>query len=66
LSSRPYTLALLIGNSVTDCSLQSHRHLGMDEVKFFTAPVFVGDTILRRERSAHSKRESKSVRAKAS
>lgn len=54
----PYTLALLIGMSVTDVSHKAVANLGMDEVKF-TAPVFVGDTIY-----AHSevtaKRESKS------
>jgi itaconyl-CoA hydratase len=40
----PYTLALLIGMSVTDCSQKAIANLGMDEVKF-TAPVFAGDTI---------------------
>ena len=54
----PYTLALLIGMSVTDVSQKAIANLGMDEVKF-TAPVFAGDTLY-----AHSevlgKRESKS------
>ena len=54
----PYTLALLIGMSVTDVSHKAIANLGMDDVKF-TAPVFVGDTLY-----AHSevtaKRESKS------
>lgn len=40
----PYTLALLIGMSVTDVSQKAIANLGMDEVKF-TAPVFAGDTI---------------------
>jgi acyl dehydratase len=40
----PYTLALLIGMSVTDCSQKAIANLGMDEVKF-TAPVFAGDTL---------------------
>jgi acyl dehydratase len=40
----PYTLALLIGMSVTDTSQKAIANLGMDEVKF-TAPVFAGDTI---------------------
>jgi acyl dehydratase len=39
-----YTLALLIGMSVSDCSQKAIANLGMDEVKF-PAPVFAGDTI---------------------
>jgi acyl dehydratase len=39
-----YTLALLIGMSVTDCSQKAIANLGMDGVKF-TAPVFAGDTL---------------------
>lgn len=54
----PYTLALLIGMSVTDCSQKAIANLGMDEVKF-TAPVFVGDTIYG-ESEVLGKRESKS------
>jgi len=54
----PYTLALLIGMSVTDCSQKAIANLGMDEVKF-TAPVFVGDTIYG-ESEVTGKRESKS------
>ena len=54
----PYTLALLIGMSVTDVSQKAIANLGMDEVRF-SAPVFAGDTLY-----AHSevlgKRESKS------
>ena len=54
----PYTLALLIGMSVSDISQKAIANLGMDEVKF-TAPVFVGDTIYG-ESEVLSKRESKS------
>lgn len=54
----PYTLALLIGMSVTDCSQKAVANLGMDEVKF-TAPVFAGDTLYA-ESEVLGKRESKS------
>ena len=54
----PYTLAILIGMSVTDCSQKAIANLGMDEVKF-TAPVFAGDTIYG-ESEVLAKRESKS------
>ena len=54
----PYTLAILIGMSVTDCSQKAIANLGMDEVKF-TAPVFAGDTIYG-ESEVVGKRESKS------
>jgi acyl dehydratase len=54
----PYTLAILIGMSVTDCSQKAIANLGMDEVKF-TAPVFAGDTIYG-ESQVLEKRESKS------
>ena len=40
----PYTLALLIGMSVTDTSQKAVANLGIDEVRF-TAPVFAGDTL---------------------
>lgn len=40
----PYTLALLIGMSVSDCSQKTIANLGMDEVRF-TSPVFAGDTL---------------------
>ena len=39
-----YTLSLLIGMSVSDCSQKAIANLGMDDVKF-TLPVFCGDTI---------------------
>lgn len=54
----PYTLALLIGMSVTDCSQKAIANLGMDGVKF-TAPVFAGDTLYA-ESEVLEKRESKS------
>jgi len=54
----PYTLALLIGMSVTDCSQKAIANLGMDEVRF-TAPVFAGDTIYG-ESEVLKKRESQS------
>jgi itaconyl-CoA hydratase len=54
----PYTLALCIGMSVSDCSQKAIANLGMDEVKF-TAPVFAGDTIYA-ESEVLEKRESKS------
>ncbi|MFN3607605.1 MAG: MaoC family dehydratase [Hyphomonas sp.] len=54
----PYTLALLIGMSVTDTSQKAIANLGMDEVKF-TAPVFAGDTIYG-ESEVLGKRESQS------
>ena len=54
----PYTLALVIGMSVTDVSQKAIANLGMDEVKF-TAPVFAGDTIYA-ESEVLAKRESKS------
>ena len=54
----PYTLALLMGMSVTDVSAKAIANLGMEEVRF-SAPVFAGDTLY-----AHSevvgKRESRS------
>jgi itaconyl-CoA hydratase len=40
----PYTLALLIGMSVSDISQKTIANLGMDDVKF-TKPVFAGDTL---------------------
>ena len=54
----PYTLALLIGMSVTDTSQKAIANLGMDEVKF-TMPVFAGDTLYG-ESEVLAKRESKS------
>ncbi|HAH11162.1 MAG TPA: dehydratase [Alphaproteobacteria bacterium] len=53
-----YTLSLLIGMSVTDCSQKAIANLGMDEVKF-TAPVFAGDTLYA-ESEVLAKRESQS------
>jgi len=53
-----YTLALLIGMSVTDVSQKAIANLGMDEVRF-TAPVFAGDTLYA-ESEVVAKRESRS------
>ncbi|MDQ2859333.1 MAG: MaoC family dehydratase [Pseudomonadota bacterium] len=53
-----YTLALLIGMSVTDVSQKAIANLGMDEVRF-TAPVFAGDTLYA-ESEVLAKRESRS------
>ncbi|HZL00828.1 MAG TPA: MaoC family dehydratase [Caulobacteraceae bacterium] len=53
-----YTLALLIGMSVSDCSQKAIANLGMDEVRF-TAPVFAGDTLYA-ESEVLAKRPSKS------
>ena len=38
------TLALVLGQSVSDVSQQAMANLGFDEVRF-THPVFVGDTV---------------------
>ncbi|HWF01604.1 MAG TPA: MaoC family dehydratase [Caulobacteraceae bacterium] len=53
-----YTLALLIGMSVSDCSQKAIANLGMDEVRF-TRPVLAGDTLYA-ESEVLAKRESKS------
>jgi acyl dehydratase len=53
-----YTLALLIGMSVSDCSQKAIANLGMDEVRF-TAPVLAGDTLYA-ESEVLAKRVSKS------
>ncbi len=53
-----YTLALLIGMSVSDCSQTAIANLGMDEVRF-SGPVFAGDTLYG-ESEVLAKRESKS------
>src|SRR5665213_3958003 len=53
-----YTLALLIGMSVSDVSQKAIANLGMDEVRF-TAPVFAGDTLYA-ESEVLAKRASKS------
>ncbi|MBL8557900.1 MAG: MaoC family dehydratase [Hyphomonadaceae bacterium] len=53
-----YTLSLLVGMSVSDCSQKTIANLGMDEVKF-TAPVFAGDTLYA-ESEVIAKRESAS------
>lgn len=54
----PYTLALLMGMSVTDLSQKAIANLGLDEVRF-SAPVFVGDTLYA-ESEVLAKRPSRS------
>lgn len=53
-----YTLALLIGMSVSDVSQKAIANLGMDEVRF-PLPVFAGDTLYA-ESEVLSKRASAS------
>ena len=53
-----YTLSLLIGMSVSDCSQKAIANLGWEEIKL-PAPVFVGDTLYS-ETEVLDKRESKS------
>ena len=53
-----YTLSLLIGMSVSDCSQKAVANLGMTDVKF-SSPVFCGDTIYGSS-EVLDKRESKS------
>lgn len=52
------TLAISIGQSVTDLTQNAFANLGMDKVKF-SAPVFAGDTIWSESRVL-AKRRSKS------
>jgi itaconyl-CoA hydratase len=54
----PYTLALLIGMSVSDISQKTIANLGVDEVRF-NKPVFAGDTLYA-ESEVLEVRESKS------
>jgi acyl dehydratase len=54
----PLTLAISIGQSVTDLTQNAFANLGMDNVRF-TKPVFAGDTIWSESRVL-AKRESAS------
>ena len=54
----PFTLALLVGMSVSDVSQKAIANLGWTDI-LLTAPVFVGDTIYA-ESEVLEKRESKS------
>ncbi|MFM7531329.1 MAG: MaoC family dehydratase [Rubrivivax sp.] len=54
----PLTLAILVGQSVTDVSQKAIANLGWDEIKL-THPVFAGDT-LSSESEVLDKRESRS------
>jgi acyl dehydratase len=55
-----FTLALAVGQSVTDLSQNAFANLGFDEVRF-THPVFAGDTLWS-ESVVLDKRESQSRR----
>jgi acyl dehydratase len=54
----PFTVALLVGMSVTDVSQKAIANLGWREIKL-THPVFAGDTLYA-ESKVLEKRESKS------
>lgn len=54
----PFTVALMVGMSVTDVSQKAIANLGWSEIKL-THPLFVGDT-LTAESEVLDKRESKS------
>ena len=54
----PFTVALLVGMSVTDVSQKAIANLGWSEIKL-THPVFAGDTLYA-ESEVLEKRESKS------
>lgn len=54
----PFTVALMVGMSVTDVSQKAVANLGWSEIKM-TYPLFVGDTLIA-ESEVLEKRESKS------
>lgn len=54
----PFTVALMVGMSVTDVSQKAVANLGWSEIKM-THPLFVGDTLYA-ESTVLEKRESKS------
>ena len=54
----PFTVALIVGMSVSDVSQKAIANLGWKEIKL-TAPLFVGDTLYAQS-EVMSKRESKS------
>jgi itaconyl-CoA hydratase len=54
----PFTVALMVGMSVTDVSQKAIANLGWSEIKL-TAPLFVGDTLYA-ESEVLDKRESRS------
>ena len=56
--SSPLTLAIIVGQSVTDVSQKAIANLGWTNIRL-TAPVFAGDTITS-ESEVTGKRESKS------
>ncbi len=54
----PFTVALMVGMSVTDVSQKAIANLGWSEIKL-TSPLFVGDTLYA-ESTVLDKRDSKS------
>lgn len=54
----PFTVAVMVGMSVSDVSQKAIANLGWTDIKM-TAPVFVGDTLYAESEVLH-KRESKS------
>jgi len=56
----PFTVALMVGMSVTDVSQKAIANLGWTDIKM-THPLFVGDTLMT-ESEVLEKRESKSRR----
>lgn len=54
----PFTVALMVGMSVTDVSQKAIANLGWDDIRM-SAPLFVGDTLYA-ESEVTDKRESKS------
>lgn len=58
LVASPFTVALMVGMSVSDVSQKAIANLGWDEIKL-TAPLFIGDTLYA-ESEVLDKRESKS------
>lgn len=54
----PFTVALMVGMSVTDVSQKAIANLGWDDIRM-TAPLFAGDTLYA-ESEVLDKRESKS------
>ena len=58
LVASPFTVALMVGMSVTDTSQKAIANLGWTDIQL-TSPVFVGDTLYS-ESEVLAKRESKS------
>ena len=60
----PFTVALMVGMSVTDVSQKAIANLGWDDIKL-THPLFAGDTLYA-ESEVLEKRESSRGRMRAS